>query len=354
MALRGRRPARGGGPRTTGIRVEPEITSAAGLRERHLLLVPSTTHPEDVADLLRARVPGSDLSRTGEVALGRFSRLTGPYQLSMEDAVDAGVPMPWTLAYAISSPVEREDPPHPGRQDRDGLTAAFPHGLPWREEGRAVRLAISMARRLRGAVRTADGPLIQPDPTRAVDVVVHSDYWLDPGVLLGVVQRVLPGARPAVHGTPYQGPAPDVYSGAALADRTGALPLPVAEQARLHRAADTHDLAVLAEEETIDAFALVAEAGPGDGDVEVRVRMGRRGEPSVADRPWAAGDFVTYEVRWLPEDLAARERRDPPPGHLAARGRLQPLVCAVARAVVEATGGVVTDEDGFWLDRYNL
>jgi len=33
---------------------------------------------------------------------------------------------------------------------------------------------------------------------------------------------------------------------------------------------------------------------------------------------------------------------------------VQPVVRAVARVIVEATGGVVTDEDGFWLDRYLL
>jgi hypothetical protein len=30
------------------------------------------------------------------------------------------------------------------------------------------------------------------------------------------------------------------------------------------------------------------------------------------------------------------------------------VVRSVARVLVEAAGGVVTDEDGFWLDRYAL
>jgi len=73
-----------------------EIAAAVELSAMHLLLVPSTVHPDDVSDLVRARVPGSDLGRSGAASLGRWSKLSGPYELSMEEAVDAAVPMPWT------------------------------------------------------------------------------------------------------------------------------------------------------------------------------------------------------------------------------------------------------------------
>ena len=119
-------------------------------------------------------------------SLGR-SRFLGPFVLSMEEAVDAAVPMPWTVAYVLDAPVEREDPPLPGLDDRDGFTYAFPDGLPWREEGRGLQLLVSLARRLHGVVRTAGSlELIQPDPARAVDYRVHAPCWLEPDVLLGV------------------------------------------------------------------------------------------------------------------------------------------------------------------------
>src|SRR4051794_24350791 len=55
------------------------------LADCHLLLVPSTTDIETVDILFRDRLPNSDLLGTGEIALGRHSRISGPYQLSMED-----------------------------------------------------------------------------------------------------------------------------------------------------------------------------------------------------------------------------------------------------------------------------
>ncbi len=137
---------------------DPEVLAA--LRATHLLLVPSTASAEDVSDLVRARVPlAGNLATDGEVSLGRLSRLTGPYVLTMEDAVGAGVPMPWTVVYALETPVEREDPPLAGVDDRDGFAHSFPDGLPWREEGRTLGLLVAMARRLGGAVRVGGCPL---------------------------------------------------------------------------------------------------------------------------------------------------------------------------------------------------
>ena len=353
MVLRGRRQSR---PSPTGRITLPEVAAAVELRACHLLLVPSTLHPDDIADLVRARVPGSDLGRTGQAALGRFSRLSGPYQLSMEDAVDAAVPMPWTVAYALAAPFEREDPPIPGLDDRDGFARAFPDGLPWREEGRALALLVAMARRTQGAVRVAGGPMIQPDPDRAVDLILHSPYWLDADVLLGVVRRVLPAARLEIEGEQWNGPSDDVYSGAATAALTADAPLSPHDLARLHHTADQHDMARLADQDVIDGFAIVADIGPygDDGAVEVLVNVGREREPAVADQPWGDTPFVTYSVRWASADWEERENRLPSAGYLASRARVQPLIAAVARVIVEAAGGVVTDEDGFWLDRYAL
>ena len=354
MVLRARRQARTAvaARGSTG-----EIAAAVELSAMHLLLVPSTVHPDDVGDLVRARVPGSDLGRTGFATLGRYSRLSGPYELSMEEAVDAAVPMPWTVVYALGAPIEREDPPLPGLDDRDGFAQAFPRGLPWREEGRALQLLVAMARRVHGAVRvTGTGGLIQPDPSRAVDVIVHSPYWLDPQVLLGVVQRALPTARLDIEGTDWNGPSDAAYSGAVVADYLAEHPISTQELAALHHLADRHDMTVLAGEDVIDGFAIAGELGSGGGDgaVEVLVHVGREREPAVAGHPWSTSPFVTYEVRWASTAWEERERRLPSPGYLASRHRVQPVVRAVARVIVEATGGVVTDEDGFWLDRYLL
>ena len=353
MVLRVRRQTR---PMTGG-RPSATIGAAVELSAMHLLLVPSTIHPDDVCELLRARVPGSELGRTGQALLGRHSAMSGPYELSMEDAVDAGVPMPWTVVYALSAPIEREDPPLPGVDDRDGFAYAFPHGLPWREEGRALQLMVALARRVGGAVRVAGAQgLIQPDPDRSVDVIIHSPYWLDPEVLLGVVQRVLPSAQLEIEGADWNGPSDAAYSGALASPYLQAEPISPYDLSVLHHAADQIDFTMMSGDHVIDGFAVACDLGAygEDGAVEVLVHVGRDREPAVADQEWAPQPFVTYEVRWAPADWEERERRVPAAHYLASRQRIQPLVRALSRQIVEATGGVVTDEDGFWLDRYTL
>ncbi len=360
--------------------------SPTGLRQQHLLLLPSTVTVHDVDELVRARVPDAELATTGQVRLGRRCLFSGPVELSMEDAVDAAVPMPWTLAYALQAPIEREDPPPPGLDDRDGFAHAFPGGMPWREEGRALQLLVAMARRLHGVVRVAGGALIHPDPDRALDVLLHAPVWLEPDAVHGLVARVIPTAQLATEGQDWSGPDQAAYSGERIAADTADAPLSSSELAALHRAADEADLAALHAEDTIDSYAVVADlllpvgvpsADPyatdpyatgsipatypdgtpvimDDGAVEVLVHVSQPGEPSVVGNEWGNYPFVTYEVRWACPLAEQRESRDPGEDYLASRERVRPHLSAVARHLVEATHGVVTDEDGFWLDRYAL
>jgi hypothetical protein len=340
--------------------------NARELAEQHLLLVPTTVPVETVSALIKDRVPDSDLAVAGEVSLGRRSRLTGPYEFSLEDAVDAAVPMPWTLAYALSAPVEREGPPLGGMDDRDGFAFAFPGGLPWREEGRALHLLVSLARRIGGVVRAGGShELIAPDPDRALDFVVYSPLWLDPQVLLGVVERDLPGAHLAVEGVDWPGPPQDVYTGQSLMRDAPADQLTADELHVLHAVVDRKDEEAL-RTDVLDAFAVVAPlpAPPsdrsepadarGDGAIEVLVHACDGTETAVAGEQWAEGTFAVYEVRWDCPDPAERERRRPSPALIASRERVRQRLAQVTRSVVEATSGVVVDEDGFRVDRYAL
>jgi hypothetical protein len=337
---------------------DPDVLSA--LRATHLLLVPSTAAVDEVADLLRARVPtAGDLAADGEVALGRLSRLSGPYVLTMEDAVAATVPMPWTVAYALEAPVEREDPPPAGADDRDGFAAAFPAGLPWREEGRALQLLVTMARRLGGAIRVAGADaVIHPDRHRAVDHLVHSPFWVEPETLRGVVARDVPTARVAQQGETWQGPTESAYTGALILADIAREVVDAQGTVARHATGGQVDLAALGAPDVVDAYAVIAPLGPGGhhGAVEVLVHVADPDEPAAATQDWGRRPFVTYEVRWLctEADAVERERHDPDPRFAAVRARVAPVVVAVTRSVVEATSGIVTDEDGFWLDRYRL
>lgn len=351
-------------------------TTAADLRRYHLLLVPSTVSVTEVSRLVASRTRAGDgLDRNGEARFGRSSRLFGPIELSMEDAVDADVPLPWTMVYALDAPVEREDPPLPDLDDRDGFSAAFPEGMPWREEERGLRLIVGIARRLHGAVRVsgnASGRLIHPDPDRAMDVSILSPTWLDPEVTLSLVRRTRPDAALAVDGADWHGPAQEVYSGEAIFADLDEDHLTQDELDALHHAADQVDIETLSAEDTVDAYAVVADLGvplprgrhsapaPNgveggtDGALEVMVHVSEPGEPALIGLDWANHAFVSYQVRWAPPDLHDAERRHPSAEHLAARERVRPMLRGVAHSLVEALEGVVLDEDGFPLDRYSL
>lgn len=332
-----------------------DATQLARLRSHHLLLVPTTVTAEEVAQLVRSRVPYGNLAVDGEVPLGRRSRIVGPFELVMEEAVDAAVPMPWTVVYALDAPVEREDPPLPGLDDRNGFAAAFPRGLPWREEGRGLQLFVELARRLHGVVRVSGGPVIHPDHDRAVDHAVRSPYWLDPDTLRGVIERALPDARLALDGVEWSGPVEDLYSGLVERDDMSQDPLPPEDLALLHAQSAAYDLEALAGEDSVDAYAAIGLIGSGaDGSVEVRVHVAPAPEPSVIDEEWSDGPYVVYEVRWICPDEAERERLTPSPQFEASRERARAAVLETTRCLIEATSGVVTDEDGFWVDRYSL
>jgi hypothetical protein len=352
MAVKGRWFGRGSDSAAEGTL---DATQLAQLRSHHLLLVPSTVPVQEVSELVAARVMYGDLAHDGEVALGRHSRLVGPFELNMEEAVDAAVPMPWTVVYALDTPVEREDPPLPGLDDRDGFALAFPRGLPWREEGRGLHLIVAMARRLHGAVRVSGGELIQPDVDRAVDYTIRSPYWLDPDTLKAVVSRELPTAELALDGAPWAGPDPDLHADTAHREETAGDPLHPDDLAWLHHQADAYDMEVLAGEDSVDAYAVVGPIADGvAGMIEVRVHVAPAPEPAVVREEWADGPYVVYEIRWICPDQRDRERRTPSSDFAGLRQHAAGEVLAVVRSVVEATSGVVTDEDGFWVDRYFL
>jgi hypothetical protein len=366
LASLGRRFKRQSGGSTMSIGAAATDVSSRDLADWHLLLLPTTVTVETVSALIRDRIPDSDLAGSGEVALGRHSQFSGPYDFALEDAVEAAVPMPWTLAYALNAPVEREGPPIGGMDDRDGFAYAFPAGLPWREEGRALHLMVSLARRLGGVVRAGGShELISPDPERAVDFVVYSPLWLEPQVLLGVLAREMPGAHLAIEGIDWPGPPEEVYTGAVLAEDTSHDPLTREELEILHGVADRKDEASLGTE-VLDAYAVMAPLpmpradqsapshGYGDGSVEVLVHASEGSETAVAGEQWAQAPFAVYEIRWDCPDPAERERRRPSPGLVASRARAKPWLERLTRVVVEATSGTVVDEDGFRVDRYAL
>ena len=166
-------------------------------------------------------------------------------------------------------------------------------------------------------MRVAGGGTIAPDPDRAVDVLVHSPYWLDPDVLVKIVAQ-LPTARLAIEGEEWEGPPPEVYPGRVVtpAPPGEASTKTTTSRCSRRRRARPRDPARRTTSSTDTPRS--ARSGPygQDGAVEVLVHVADPDEPSVDGQSWAAEPFVTYEVRWSCPEPDERERRTPSPSYL--------------------------------------
>ncbi len=170
----------------------------AELADQHLLLLPDETLEGDVTSLVVAKHPGAAVHAGAELRIGRHAALHGPFHLDAGAAAGAQVPSPWRLAWALESPVERDEAPLPGLSDRDGLTRAFPQGLPVSGERRALDLLLALARRLHGAVRCAGrGTLLRPDPLAWPGLDVRTATPVDAPAASALLRPACAGLEPA-------------------------------------------------------------------------------------------------------------------------------------------------------------
>jgi hypothetical protein len=334
----------------------------ARLSAAHLVLVPSGTDPELVDRMVRYRSQHARLLETGSGWLGRSSTITGPYPLTPQDAAALNVPSHWQLAYAVHTPVERdpralEDIGDP--QLRAWWMRLFPTGKPFREEGDAVDLAIALARHTGGAFRPAGGTFtVAPDPQRGVCLTVWSTVPLGPDAMLLVVRPVMRGAR-------LQGEEqPDWRVRPMSTDRQpwtvdvdDPATLDVAEAlsdqrlAEIEHISQQFDAYAMAHDEGLDGYAI-----SGLDDVLLEAIAEDAVPPWVEQRLGAAPTdrVVTFSVRWTPANLTLLEAEELSPILRQERDHARDRVRAVTLAVVEAVSGVITDDEGFEVDRYSL
>lgn len=302
---------------------------------QHLLLLPEDVRESDVSALVVQRHPGAAFHPGEELRIGRHAALHGPLHLDRGAAAGAGVPAPWRLAWALTCPVERDGPPLPGLSDRDGLTRAFPGGLPVAAERRGVDLLLALARRLQGAVRAAPGgAVLTPDPLAWPGLDVRSP---DPQVSGQVLRapltavRVLRLLRPLVPGIVLvdagtgPGPGPGAVAGGpgdpGGSDGSGSGPGP---------GSSPDGGATLVEEQR--SGVLVAPAA--DGFVEVAVH------------PDAVTGGSTTSLRWWPSDPADAEHENPVLAYREHRAQAVVAMSLMARALLASTGGTVVDVAG--------
>ncbi len=278
-------------------------------------MVPTTTDPVDVDALVRAWFPYTSLATDGHADLPGVGVLTGPVELSMEDAVGADVPTPWTVAYDLHVSATRERS-KPARRP-DGLHRAFPHGLPTGAELQALDFLLALARRLGGGVRAAGGAeLLLPDPAGAVDFRVISPRWLraaDVATLAGNEDGE--GVAVVVDGVSLPSGAPAPPDGT--------------------------------------PFDVRLSLGPA-GAVSVRARVSESPEPAVAGEAFATAATAVYDVVWQSPDPTWRFAETLDGIALACRERARGPIESIARTLAELGSGVVVDADGFPVDRYHL
>ncbi|MBU4337695.1 MAG: hypothetical protein KJ548_14130 [Actinobacteria bacterium] len=312
-----------------------------------------------VTSAFGVRAVGARPAPVSRLRIGRQSGLVGPSALA--DPVALGLPAYCDRAWLVETPRERGDPPFAGGGDRDGLRRAFGAGLPVREEERVMRWLIASARRVGGAVRTADdGVVLTPDPDAAVDLTLYTTAQPTPEELLAHVRRVLPRAKLPVDGG-WRGPLVDRaatgrHSRVRPQPQTGSLAA-LRETLEVHGVADEKERQRLAAEAAAfdeamagrrrsTVFGVLADLDL-DGFVEVVSEQLEVPPPVLREVVWASSGLVALRIRWHSVDPEQQQLERPSALHRVARGRAAPLVNAVAVRLWEEFGGEVADEADF-------
>lgn len=297
-----------------GLRRRPVVDPFAVLGQRHLLLVPTVVDVDQIDALVRCWYPLSDLTGTGTADLAGRAALNGPHTLTMESAVAADVPTPWSVVYDLEvDPSPREQ----GRPIRrpDGLHRSFPDGLPTGPEMTGIDLLLALARRVGGGVRTVGSTeVLMPEPATAVETRVISPTWIRVADVIAVCGQEGEDVEAEVAGDS----SPEAFAGP---DGT--------------------------------PFSVLLPIGPA-GAVVVDALVAERPEPAVAGEPFGAGPMAVYDVRWVAPDEEWRLSEDLDATATACRERARAPIASITRTLAELGGGAVVDADGFLVDRYQV
>ncbi|AXK45976.1 hypothetical protein [Brachybacterium saurashtrense] len=262
-------------------------------RTGHRLQLPRRTDPADVLAMVRNVRPEATEDADGVLHLEHEVRL-------VPDRSPRGAGR-WTL----ETPREREDPQPEGMDDSHGYGRAFPDGVPFGVERRALDLAWSLGRRLHGAVVTDGGQRLEPHPFHERDLVVTSPHALAPESLAELLAPLEPEAE--LDQVPEEAPR---------AGYSVTIPLP-------------------------------------DGD-EISLRVGRSARPVALGAVGWLASAVDYELVHLPADPESEATELPEPALAARWQQAYQRIGRLAGLLVESVGGYVVDREGFLVDPADL
>ncbi|MFC7375192.1 hypothetical protein ACFQS2_05635 [Brachybacterium sp. GCM10030267] len=262
-------------------------------RTGHRLQLPRDTVAADVLAMVRNVRPHAELDEDGVIDLGEDVRL-------LPDRSPRGAGR-WT----VDTPRVREDPVPDGFSDSHGYGRAFPDGLPFGVERRALDLAWSLGRRLFGAVVTDGGVRLEPHPFHVRDLTVVSPHALAPESLAQLLAPLEPEA----------------------------------------------ELDEVPEETPRSGYSLTIPLPAGD---EIAVRVGRSSRPTALAALGWLDDAVDYALVHLPAD-DGEDEIEIPDAETAERWSLAyRRIGLIAGLLTETVGGYVVDLEGFLVDPADL
>lgn len=262
-------------------------------RAHHRLQLPRGTAAQDVLSMVRNVRPEATLGEDGTIELGDGVRLE-------PDHSPRGAGR-WT----VDTPRERESPLPEGVGDSHGYGRAFPEGMPFGIERRALDLAWSLGRRLYGAVVTDAGVRLEPHPFQVRDLTVVSPHALAPESLAQLLAPIEPDAEldQVPEGTPRTG-----YS--------ATIPLPEGE--------------------------------------EISLRVGLSSRPAALSALDWVQDAVDYQLVHLTAD-PEEDAIEVPSAETAERWQFAyQRIGMIAGMLIESVGGYIVDLEGFLVDPADL
>ncbi|GAA1483728.1 hypothetical protein [Brachybacterium fresconis] len=282
------------GAATDGTATDGTATdSAVPTRTGHRLQLPRDTDPQDVLAMVRNVRPQAQLGPDGVIDCGDDTRL-------VPDHSPRGAGR-WT----VDAPREREDPMPEGMTDSHGYGRAFPEGVPFGAERRALDLVWSLGRRLYGAVVTDDGHRLEPHPFHVRDLTVVSPHALAPESFAQLLAPLEPEA----------------------------------------------ELDQVAEGISRPGYSATIDLDDG-GHLEVRVARSSR-PVALAALSWM-DDAVDYELVHVPTD-EAEDAVESPDAETAERwSQAYRRIGLIAGLLTETVGGYVVDLEGFLVDPDHL
>lgn len=318
-------------------------------RSRHVIAVPSDVDALEVEALALSRYPLALWAEEDTLQLEPEVYLSGPFAAT--EAVHQGLNLPqaMTAVYMLTCPADRGEPVPPALRQTGGLLAAFAEGAVAGRELEALEFLLALGRRVGGFVRTSTGHILGPEEWAGVDLNIYAPVWLFPDALEHVLSPILEGIEISDQGStvmPVEAINADDASVIEAQRAAGLTELDAGAKAWLAAEADAYDQHALSQPQVQEGYGALWHF-PSAGLIAVSVAAAETIPLAVAGEEWASGAVMHYELRWHSANPQGWMRKVPPAALREECAHARVLIERAAAAVIAATGGACTDDDGF-------